>query len=133
MVSSSIVGVWRLISEKGVRGAKLSCLVKMSKMQARQTSVVYSVTVPEGNSVRSSSRCFAGMRGGFTTKTRRHETEIPITVVSKFRFGCSCGLHQERSAKPHQIARTNPLLLASFIVFHRQPISQTRGIKALSQ
>jgi len=32
--------------------------VKMSKMQARQTSVVYSVTVPGGNSLESGTTAF---------------------------------------------------------------------------
>src|SRR5437868_6606412 len=48
----------------------------MSKVQARQTSVVNSVTVPGGKSFRSSSSCFvAAIRGGFTTEARRDEEE----------------------------------------------------------
>src|ERR1700682_4117955 len=57
-VSSAIVGEYFLISEYAVRGAKPSCVVKMSKTQARQTSVLYSVTLPGGNALRSSSRFF---------------------------------------------------------------------------
>src|SRR3954466_16429244 len=56
LVSSSIVGVWRLISENAVRGANPNCFVKISKIQARQTSVVNSVTVPLGKPERSISR-----------------------------------------------------------------------------
>ena len=47
---------WRFTSEKAVRGARPSCLVKMSNIHARQTSVVNSVIVPGGKSLRSSSR-----------------------------------------------------------------------------
>ena len=57
-VNSAIVGVYFLISEYAVRGASPSWAVKMSKVQARQTSVEYSVTVPAGKALRSSSRFF---------------------------------------------------------------------------
>ena len=57
-VSSAIVGQYFLISEYAVRGARPNWVVKMSKVQARQTSVEYSVTVPGGKALRSSSPLF---------------------------------------------------------------------------
>ena len=74
LVNSSIVGVWRLISENAVRGARPSYLVKISKMQARHTSVVYSVTVPLGKPERSSSRLGFVATGEFNH--RKHVAQI---------------------------------------------------------
>src|SRR5438094_184514 len=68
-----------------VRGARPSCLVKMSKMQARQTSVVYSVTEPSGNSFRSSSRFLVGISKSYIQRT---ETTLELRVSKRRSPAC---------------------------------------------
>src|SRR5882762_468586 len=93
-------GVCRFTSEKAVRGASPNCLVKMSKMHARQTRVVYSVMVPGGNSLRSSSRFFVAAMRGFNHKVLN---EVSITRVIGW-LGANvdgvCGFAAAQCGKP---------------------------------
>ena len=73
-----------------MRGAKPSCVVKMSKTQARQTSVLYSVTLPGGKALRSNSRFFfaAGISNTLSADYA-DSTDTKRRVAVRFSLGSS--------------------------------------------
>src|ERR1051326_7490725 len=76
-------------ARRGASVGLLPSMRKMSKMQARQTNVVYSVTVPGGKWLRSISRLFAGdMRRRFNHKPEHESCEclaaLPLEVRKVF-------------------------------------------------
>ena len=107
-----------------MRGARPSCLVKMSKIQARQTSVVYSVTVPGGKSLRSSSRLLvAAMRAVLPQEMKSVPPAVAGGVISRVNPPATAG-------GTDLVTRWPPAFFHSDVIENTAP--QTRADRTIS-